>query len=410
MHLGPIFRSLLHQRGRFVLIVVELALTLAIVANCLHLIRHEQAKIERPTGIDEANLITVTNEHWGARFSDPAALRAITALDLDRLRALPGVRAATTIHQFPLSGGGSATGRRPESSTLDTVTAPYFIVGEQGVATLGVEVVAGRDFEPGDFPPPEDRRGEFYERAPTSNVLLTQALANRLFPDGDALGQRITSRDGTETNTVVGIIRQMHGSWPLSDVAEDVMLQPGFAPSPQFARYLVRTAPGAAAGVAAAIPDLLLANEPERLVRIKPMTETKADTYGFTRAMVQTLGAVAVLLVAVTALGIVGLTAFSVTERTRQIGTRRALGATRGAILQHFLIENWLLTTVGLALGIVLAYALDLMLRETTGAARLDLTVLLQGMVGLWLAGLVAALVPALRSTRVPPVVATRTV
>jgi putative ABC transport system permease protein len=410
MHFGPILRALLHQRGRFVLISLEIALTLAIVANCLHLIGHERATIERPTGLDEANLLTVSTRNWGERFFDASYLYAVAERDLARLRAIPGVVAVTTINQFPLSGGGSATGRRAEGSELDTVTTPYFVVTPDGVATLGVELVAGRNLTADDLPPLSEDAVELESRAPETNVLLTQALAAKLFPDGEALGKRIASRDGTESNTVVGIVRRMHGSWPLSSVAEDVMLQPGLAAYPANSRFLVRVEPGALAAVRAGIEPALLEVEAERLVDLETMEEVKASTYGGSRAMIQMLSGVAVLLVFVTALGVVGLTAFSVTERTRQIGTRRALGATRGAILGHFLVENWLVTAAGLALGTVLAYALDLMLRESTGAGRLDLSVLVQGMLVLWLAGLLAALVPALRSTRVPPVVATRTV
>ena len=98
------------------------------------------------------------------------------------------------------------------------------------------------------------------------------------------------------------------------------------------------------------------------------------------------------------------------TQRTREIGTRRALGATRGAILRYFLVENWLVTSAGLTLGLVLTYGLNLALAQLAEVSRIGWTQVATGMLVLWLAGLMAALVPALRGTTVPPVLATRTV
>jgi putative ABC transport system permease protein len=112
----------------------------------------------------------------------------------------------------------------------------------------------------------------------------------------------------------------------------------------------------------------------------------------------------------VTSLGIIGLTSFSVTQRTREIGTRRALGATRLAILRYFLVENWVTTTVGLGLGVGFTYGLNFALANLADVPRIDLPTIGLGMVALWAMGLVAALAPAVRGTTVQPVVATRSI
>lgn len=140
------------------------------------------------------------------------------------------------------------------------------------------------------------------------------------------------------------------------------------------------------------------------------MQEVRARTYRTSRAMITVLVSVMVLLALVTALGIVGLTAFSVTERTRQIGTRRALGAGRWAILRYFLIENWMVTGFGLALGSALTFGLNVLLVGVAGAPKVGGELVAAAMIGLWLLGQVAALAPALRATRVAPVAATRTI
>jgi putative ABC transport system permease protein len=143
---------------------------------------------------------------------------------------------------------------------------------------------------------------------------------------------------------------------------------------------------------------------------VRTLTEIKAQTYSSNMVVIQMLGGVSLLLVVVSSLGVIGLTSFSVTQRTREIGTRRALGATRLAILRYFLVENWIVTSAGLALGLVLTLALNYVLAQWADVSRIAWTHVASGMVLLWLVGLLAALVPALRGTAVPPVVATRTV
>lgn len=122
------------------------------------------------------------------------------------------------------------------------------------------------------------------------------------------------------------------------------------------------------------------------------------------------ISVVVVLLVLVTSLGIVGLTSFTVAQRTRQIGTRRALGATRGDILRYFLVENWIITGVGLALGVVLALGLNYALVSFANSPKMPIGLLLGGMALLWGTGVLAALAPAWRATQVSPEIATRTV
>jgi putative ABC transport system permease protein len=117
-----------------------------------------------------------------------------------------------------------------------------------------------------------------------------------------------------------------------------------------------------------------------------------------------------VVVVAVVLLGHLGMSSFLVAERTKQIGTRRALGATRRAIIRHFLLENWLVTSMGLILGLPLTYGLNVLTRRAQPDLVLDWQALALGVALLWLAGLTAALVPALRASTIPPTVATRTI
>ena len=147
-----------------------------------------------------------------------------------------------------------------------------------------------------------------------------------------------------------------------------------------------------------------------RNLQVRTMDEIKAQYFGPQRLVSTLMTWVTVLLVLVTSLGVVGLTSFSVAERTRQIGTRRALGARRRDVLGHFLAENWLLTTMGVAVGVALAYALNFGLVSSVEGAKLRWPLLGLGVLLLWAVGLLATLLPALRASRISPALATRNV
>jgi putative ABC transport system permease protein len=176
------------------------------------------------------------------------------------------------------------------------------------------------------------------------------------------------------------------------------------------AAYLVRTEPRALASVAASVEKALLAVNGGRNLRVRTLLEVKEGFQATQKLVLGVLSSVIVLLLFVTSLGIIGLTSFSVAERTRQIGTRRALGAQRADILRYFLLENWIVTTLGLSLGVLLAVGLNAALVNQLRAHRMDASYLAGGVLLLWAAGLLATWFPALKGAGVAPAIATRNV
>jgi putative ABC transport system permease protein len=143
---------------------------------------------------------------------------------------------------------------------------------------------------------------------------------------------------------------------------------------------------------------------------VRSYEEQKRRTYGGDIAMIKLMTSVITALAAVTGLGIVGLAWFSVTQRRKQIGTRRALGATRFDIVRYFMVENGLITSIGLAIGVVGAVTLNWFLDTEYSTGRLPLWYLPAGMAALSLLGQLAVLLPARRAARIPPALATRSV
>ena len=144
------------------------------------------------------------------------------------------------------------------------------------------------------------------------------------------------------------------------------------------------------------------------VTQARRLTEMRSEFYAQDRAMAWLMGGVCVALLLVTAMGIVGLASFWVQQRTRMIGTRRALGATEGQIRRYFQLENLLLTTTGVVIGTAGAVALSQLLMQSYEVPRLPWFYLPAGAASLWLLGQVAVWVPARRAARLSPVAALR--
>ncbi|MGA9574802.1 MAG: FtsX-like permease family protein [Lysobacterales bacterium] len=402
MDFGPMVSSLMRNKTGAILVAVQIAVTLAIVINALYIIVLRVEKINRDPGMDVDNVIVVYVRGFGKDFDVVDSI----GNDIDLIKAIPGVRAATVSNHVPLSGSGSGTGLRTKpDETIDAVPTGRYRWSEEGLDALGVALSRGRNFLPeevdyilGDSEPP----------APPS-VLVTQKLAEDLFGDGDALGQTVYW-GSMEPSTIVGIIGRMHGSWVGWDKLDNVVIQPG-KPAYTTNKYIIRVEPGMRDELMPVIEKQLGESNRHRVVKsVRSLEEIAAKSYDSDRGMAIILSIVISLLIGLTALVIVGLASFHVTQRTRQIGTRRALGARRIDIVRYFMLENWLITTMGAVFGAVLTVAVAYCLEVSFELQRLDWRYLPAGIVILWVLSSLAVLAPARRAASVPPAVATRSV
>ena len=401
MDIKPILSSLRRSPTGAILVALQIALALAIVVNSLFIIVQRFEKVNRDPGIDVANIFFVSFQTSSDKFQGEVTMRE----DLAILRSLPGVQAATVVNAVPLSGGGSMTSMYTEQNEKGRRgDMNYFQVDEQGLATFGARLVEGRSFDATIVTKPARNSS-----TSPSGILVTRDVARELFPDGSALGKTIYT--GTnEPVAILGVIDHMHGSWPGWDKVGNVALFPVITDE-TMARYMVRAKPGQRDAMMKLAEESLGKVDNGRVIlRVRSLDYVAASSYAEDRAMALYLTVVIALLLGISALGIFGLAAFNVSTRTKQIGTRRAVGARRTDILQYFLAENWLITTVGVVLGCVLAQVLGYWLSTTFELPRLKLYYLVFGVVGLWLVSLAAAFRPARRASMVSPAIATRTV
>ena len=403
MEIGPILRSLSRNKIRSFLLIAEIAVTLAIVLNCWNMISQQKDSMQRPSGIDEQNTIAVEAKAFGPEYQDREFRRQLVNRDVEDLAALPGVIGVTPISTWPLQGGGSSFQSKPLGAPdSDLVRSPIYQVSTGMVAALDLEVIAGRAFEETDLPVTAESQ--------ILNVLVTKDLADALFPDGNAVGQNVDTGNEEFPGVIVGVIDYMFTPYGGGPMETRICFFPGDGSYSGGMQYLVRTEPAAFDEVFAAVDGILLENEAQRVIETQSLMDIRGQGQLLSRFTVQVLTVIIGLLLFVTTLGIYGMTSFSVTQRTKQIGTRRALGASRLEILRYFLIESFMVTIAGTALGLVGAWGLDIMIASQMDSARLGPQVLLAGIFMLWCLGLVATIVPAIRASRLSPALATRTV
>lgn len=405
MDIRPILSTLLRHRTAVTLIVLEIALSCAIICNAVFLITTRLERMERPTGLAEPEVVSIQMAGIG-RNDNPDAL---VKQDLVALRAIPGVKAATSTDQVPFGGSSwnSSINLEPDQRN-PSANASIYLADEGLLETFGLKLLEGRYFNSDeylDYGMLDDPGPEHHIAA----AVLTRSLAETLFPGESAIGKSIYSW-GDQPHRVVGVvehlIRPNDNGGP--EAAQHSFILPIRA---TFGTFALRTDPERRAEVLEAAVNALEQVNPRRIVIWqRTFSEIVADYYRQDRAMAWMLVAMIVALLVVTALGIVGLASFWVQQRTKQIGIRRALGATRGQILGYFQTENFLLATLGIVLGMIGAYGINQFLMSQYELPRLPAMYLPIGAVALWLLGQIAVFGPARRAAQVPPAVATRSV
>lgn len=401
--LRPILSTLRRHKIAAGLIVLEVALTCAIVTNALHLIQTRLQALGAESGLAEAELVVLNLR--GSKPTPPERGGAIAAEDIARLRALPGVKAATVTNQIVFGNNSNNSGVSLDPDPKGPrVGAAQYTTDEQMLPALGLQLVEGRNFTvdevldgPQAFSVAEPRIGQ---------VIINKALADKLFPGQSALGKAIYVF-GSSPSTVIGIVKTLTHT-QLNRAGGDsggAMVFPVRGPG----AYVLRVEPPQRDAVIKAATALLEAQDTGRVVtQARTLTQMRAEFYAQDRAMAWLMGGVCVALLLVTAMGIVGLASFWVQQRTRMIGTRRALGATQGQVQRYFQLENLLLTTLGIALGTAGALGLSQLLMQSYELPRLPWAYLPAGALALWLLGQVAVWVPARRAARLSPVAALR--
>ncbi len=397
-------------QGRFRagLVVVQIALAVVLLTGSGLLLRSFWRARHEPLGFRPEGLLTAWFSLPLARYDSPEKQAAFLARLVEGVRAVPGVSAAAVSATAPFSGDESdgsfhVTGTPPdapgqEQYALYNCTSPGYF------QTMGMPLLRGSDFAA------QDGLGR------AMKVVIDDALARRYFPGQDPVGRHLDkdfgSGDGT-VMTVIGVVPHVHTEAPGGDPEMTNMVQMYFCaaqvPRPEMS-LLVRAAAGDPADLIEPVRRVAASLDPELpLSQVRTMDEGVAADFASQRSTAVLLGGLASVALLLASTGLYGVMALSVTQRTRELGIRLALGAPRARVLRLVLRQGAVLTGIGVSGGLVAAlFAGRLLASALYGVTPTDPATLLVVPGVLALAALLACWLPAYRATRVDPMVALR--
>ena len=386
------------RRTRAALVVAETAIALVLLAAAAVLVRSFVELRATPPGFSADHVLAV-----GIRLPPaiaPGAPRAAFFEDLRaRVESLPGVRSAGLVSSLPM-GGGSDTLQfvvndrptaKPSSANFNIASPGYF-------RTMRIPVTAGREFTAADSGP-----------APQT-IVINETAARQFWPGAEPLGKQITLRGRPVTMTVVGVTGDVRQS-DLGTVPRPEIFLSALQLTPEWSEFalVVHTTPEPASLVADVRASLRSANPDVAIARIGAMEDVVAGRLAQPRVYTTLLGAFATLALVLAAVGLYGVIAYSVTQRTRELGVRLALGSTPSALVAAILKHGALLTGVGIAIGLAGAYVATRAISTLLPGTKADDPWTLSAAAALMFAvGCAAAYIPARRAARVDPLIALR--
>lgn len=405
----PIFSALLRNKTGPVLVAIQVALSLAILVNAIYIVNLRLDVAARPSGIASENevfMLHVSNQKLG----EHADQLAMQKLETATLLAVPGVLAVARSNSSPMSRSGSYTNiALDRKQTTRSTNTAFYLSPDSLINTLELKLIEGRDFNPGEILELDQNTTKEFPQA----VIITKDLAAKLYPGlASVVGKEFYFGMGEHANAVriVGVVERLQTSGAQAGIEGGyATLVPVRLTNEAYSGYIVRTEPGQRDRVMKDAAEALRKASPTPLnVRSRSADEHRTERYRSEKGLAWMLLTVSVLLVLITASGIVGMSTLWVAQRTKQIGVRRALGARKSDILRYFITENILITSGGIAAGTLLALALNQLLVSQFELSKLPLNYLLFAPAIFWLLGVLAVYAPAWRAASISPATATR--
>ncbi len=404
MNIKALLKSLLLRKFTTGLLILQLAITLGLLINSVILAIDTNNKLAQNTGLDAENILIVSLQPTSGDYRDLDYFRSIVSQDLQALKQMPAIESVSVVNQLPINKRGMLGNvydlDDPESIERDKYLqdVKIFLTNEELGSTLALALVEGR------FLTKDDQRD--FGSEGTGNVVITESLKKALYGDKSALGQE------TNNGRVVGVVK-------------DIMLDPSIPEDKQYGvfgnnimewvftgrNYLLKIAPGQIDKVRHQVSDVILGVQAERDVyRVRSMAEHLQRFYRHDKGLAQLFLMLCGLMIFVTAISSYAYSQFHISRQKKYIGIRRALGARKKDILLYVLTENWLVYAIGCALGLVMTVGFNILLSQYISLSKPDMMLFLLASAVIFVAGTLATWIPAIKTSNIPPVIATRTV
>lgn len=390
-----LFKVLFSRKVVTTLLLLQLAMTLALLLNSVLLAQQTQQQLNQPTGLDLDNILLVQLKPTTAPLRVYPALEDLLNRQLSAVQAVPGVIAAAYSNQSAILQGGNNgnvyVAEQQERTNVSTV--PMYFVSKDFFKVLDSQVLQG------ELP----QHSVSLDAPGAPDVVLTQSLADKLFAGKPAVGQQINR------GRVAAVISDFYGQRSGDHIMyNNVQVAPPYSVDWGYS-ILLRTVPTQTETVRQQLANTLQKVEPNiEIFHIRSLAEQHQRLYRNEYGLAMLLTILSALMLLVTMVSSYSSTHFHALKRQQEIGIKRALGASKSLILLELLSENWLCTALGAMLGVALALWLNQALAQVISIPALTWYLPLLTIAVLLLCVTVATWYPAAIATRVSPATATK--
>ncbi len=387
------------------LVTAEIAMSLVLLIGAGLMLKSFYNLYRVDAGFNPEKVMTMRVSLSGASYAEPDAIAAFQQRAIENIRSLPGVEHAGTTTMLPLGGNFNISDFFIEGRAIprsgEEMMACQSVASPDYFRALGISLLNGREFTERD------------NASSTQVAIINHGLASQYFPGEDPVGKRIAIEEVEDVEdpkwiTIVGVVADVKLFSLDSETQPEIFLPYLQAPQPDLT-IVARTSSDPSGLSAAMRSQILLIDKDQPVFAMQTMEQLLAESVSrekFNMTLLAVFAAVALVLAAV---GVYGVMSYSVAERRHEIGIRMALGATSANVLGMIVRRGMLVTLAGVALGLGAAFALTrLMETMLYGVSATDATVFILLPVILAAIALAACLIPALRATRIDPIIALR--
>lgn len=403
MEFRPIFLSIKHNKAIALLVIIQVAITLTVLSGSLLMTTATLKEWNLPSGIPHDNIVSAVPQFYDLDVN----VRQSVVDDLARIKALPEVINASPVTQRPFDARGSQKVYLEATEEAQEYDTNIFTGDANLPEVLQLTLIEGRFFRDDEII--TGNRQELSSNPPI--VMISEDMAQVLFPDNDALGKTIWLEKGGSPAEIIGVYSNFMNGEQLNYFGQSyrTVLQPLVTwQNREDPNYLIRVKNATAEGLLETIRNQLYKIDGRYVNQVEVLTRTQKRMYDGRGSQSIMLLVISFILLLITAFGMAGLVSFLVTQRQKQIGTRRALGATKWDVVRYFMLENGILTTIGILIGLVLSIAFAFVLTEDSGVNILDMSYIFATAFFIILINQLAVYLPAKKAANVAPAIVTR--
>ncbi|NQY36127.1 MAG: ABC transporter permease [Alteromonadaceae bacterium] len=403
MEIRPILLSLKHNKAIAILIIIQVALTLGVLSMSILMTMGTLKEWNLPSGIPHENIISVEPEFY----DNSIDVRQSVIDDIERIKQLDGVIDITPVSEKPFAPQQVVSVYLESDEEAQAFQTNIFDSNVAGPRVLDLKLISGRFFTENEV-----LFGSANElKQPTSVVMISEQMAEALFNDGPAVGKTLWLEKGAKPASIIGVYSNFMNSEQLNRQGQSyrTVLRPQVTWANNVdPNYLIRVEPGLAPSMLDTISNVFYKTPGRYLNRVEVLTRTQKRMYDGRGSRALIFLVISAVLVLITAFGMSGLVSFLVTQRKKQIGTRRALGASKWHVVRYFLLENAIVTFIGLVIGMLISLFLVLDITQNSGTDFLEVGYIFATAFFLLVVNLVAVYLPARRAANIAPAIVTR--